>query len=139
MNVAPLQELTAEVRASAAHLFTVKAAVAVRPRGGRTWDASRTFLGSNPPFGARLYYYLKSAQFEGTSAPRVVISDSLGKKIMELAIPAQGGTRAGLHMLVWGLSSDLLGAELVPPGDYVATLQVAGKSYQQRIRVEAEE
>jgi photosystem II stability/assembly factor-like uncharacterized protein len=137
LNVAPLQEFTAAVRDQAAHLFTIQPATALRPRGTRIWEASRTFLGSNPPFGARLYYYLKGPQFEGPSAPRVVITDSLGKKVVELATPAKGGVRAGLHVLVWGLSSDLFSAELVPAGDYVATLHVGGKSYPQRLRIEA--
>jgi photosystem II stability/assembly factor-like uncharacterized protein len=137
MDVAPLQELTPKIRSAPAHLFGVKSAAAFRPRSGRVWEASRTFLGSNPPFGAQIYFHLGQAVAD---APRVVISDSIGNKVADLVPAGKNGGAAGLHAVVWNLASgDLFGVELAPAGDYLATLHVDGKTYLQRFRVEHEQ
>src|SRR5205814_2322177 len=142
VDVAPLQELTAKVLAGDSHLFGVKSAVAFRQRSSRGWDASRSFIGTNPPYGAIIYYYLKSSYKPGNpfGDPQVVITDSLGKKVVELKPPEAERGKAGLYRVVWDLrGSGVLALELVPPGDYVATLHAGGQTYQQRIRVEADE
>jgi len=137
-----LQELTPKVLAREAHLFTVQPAVAFRQRSSRAWDASRSFVGTNPPFGASIYFHLKSGYRPGNpfGDPHVVITDSLGKKVTVLKLPEEDIGKTGLYRVVWNLrGGGALSLELMPPGDYVATLHANGQAYQQKLRVDAEE
>ena len=59
VDVAPLEELTAKVRASQAHLFEIKPATLFSYRPGRGLSAGKNYLAPNPPFGATLWYWLK--------------------------------------------------------------------------------
>jgi photosystem II stability/assembly factor-like uncharacterized protein len=140
MDVAPLQDLTAKVLAGDAFLCPPKTVVAYRPRTGRTWEGGRAFLGTNPPYGVCLFFYLKSPRKAGAAEPRVVITDSLGKKVTELKPADKDAGQSGLYRLVWDLrAGSPFPLEVAPPGEYVATLTVDGQTYQQRIRIEAEE
>jgi photosystem II stability/assembly factor-like uncharacterized protein len=135
MDVTPLQEATAKVL-SDWYLFSVKPVVAHRSRAKRNWIGTRTFLGTNPPFGASIYYYLKNPT---NAVPTIQIRDGKGKVVAELKGPAQTGNQPGLHQVVWDLrrsGSDPFAFELVPPGDYLATLTLGGFQMQQRIVVE---
>jgi photosystem II stability/assembly factor-like uncharacterized protein len=138
LDAAPLEEMTAAVRAEAAHLFAVKPATLYEPRNGSGLTGGKNYTAPNPPYGATIWYALK----EKASAPvRVVIADALGRNLAELA----GSPEAGLHAVQWNLRGgaglDLTrGARLVGPGDYMARLYIAGQMMMARkFRVEAEE
>src|SRR5207244_1431848 len=60
MDIAPLEELTAEVRAQDVHLCEVKPAVAFRFRGSRGGTGAKPYTAPNPPFGAAIYYLIKA-------------------------------------------------------------------------------
>ncbi len=137
LDAAPLEEMTAGVRAEAAHLFEVKPATAYEVRAGRGLAGGKNYAAPNPPYGATLWYSLR----ERAGAPvRVVIADAGGRALVELP----GSREAGLHAVQWNLRGAGLdparAARLVPPGDYVARLFVAGQMMMARkFRVEAEE
>jgi hypothetical protein len=121
--------------------------------------SARKFVGTNPPFGAQLYYSL------GKPAQKVSLKvvDYAGQTVREL--PSQ--TKPGLHRVVWDLSRasarplvGLLSGELPPeavfafaggggrgggvlsqpaqPGVYRVVLNVDGKEFTQPLRVESD-
>jgi photosystem II stability/assembly factor-like uncharacterized protein len=140
MDVAPLQALTPKVLAADAHLFEVKPATRFSYRGSHGWDGAKIFAGANPPYGAVIYYYLKTA---AEKPVRISIADALGNSVAEL----QGAKEPGLHRLVWNLrvavpvgpSGSLRPGPPASPGDYAARLKIGDRVLVQRIRVEAED
>jgi photosystem II stability/assembly factor-like uncharacterized protein len=140
MDVAPLQALTPKVLEAEAHLFDVKPATLFLYRGSHGWSGARSFAGANPPYGAVIYYYLKTAV---NKPVRVSIADALGNPVAYL----EGAKEAGLHRVVWNLRllvpvgpmGLLRPGPSVPPGDYAARLKVGDRTMVQRIRVAAEE
>jgi photosystem II stability/assembly factor-like uncharacterized protein len=138
LDAAPLEEMTAAVRAEAAHLFAVKPATLYEPRYGRGLTGGKNYVTPNPPYGATIWYSLK----EKTAAPvRVVIADAMGRSLAEL----QGSSEAGLHAVQWNLRGPAgldpaPRGHLVGPGEYVARLYIAGQMMMARkFRVEPEE
>jgi photosystem II stability/assembly factor-like uncharacterized protein len=138
LDVAPLEELTNKVLASAAHLFEVKPATAFQPRGDRGLTTAGVFAAPNPAFGAAIHYYFKERP---THPVRLIIADALGNPVAVL----NGTEEAGLHRVVWNLRSSVAGSPadvrvLVAPGDYAVRLEVGEKVVNTRkVRVEAEE
>jgi hypothetical protein len=128
--VAPLEELTPKARAAEAHLCEVRPAVAFEPAKGDP-ALSKSFVGANPPFGAVIYYHLKNAP---AGPVAVTVQDGEGKTVATLP----GGNRPGLNRVVWDLRRAGGGPALVPPGEYVARLEVAGQKLTRPVRVEAE-
>jgi photosystem II stability/assembly factor-like uncharacterized protein len=136
MDVAPLQELTPKVLTAEVHLFEIKPALAYRPHGPRSWAGTKMYLGTNPPYGAEVYYYLREPVGE---APKLTITDGRGKPVAELKT-AKG---AGLHRVSWelrtgGAKAPPAAMRPVPPGEYTATLRVGEREWRKPIRVEAE-
>jgi photosystem II stability/assembly factor-like uncharacterized protein len=137
MDVAPLEELTPDTLASPYHLFDVKPVTAFRYRGSHGLSGAKFFAGTNPPFGAVIYYYLKSPLAEEA---RVIIADALGNPMMEL----KGVKEAGLHQLVWDLrrGTDGPGAgkfgAVVPPGDYAVRLKAGDQEMAKPLKIDAE-
>ena len=120
-DITPLQELTGEVMASAAHLYSVRRATsynAYRPQG---WTPG-IYAAPNPPAGARIRYHLGD---EGDSVT-VTIRDGGGATVREL----KGAGNAGLNELIWDLRLTADGADgepmdpgpRVPPGSYTVAL-----------------
>jgi photosystem II stability/assembly factor-like uncharacterized protein len=130
MDISPLEELTPKVLAAEAHLFDVRPVVAFRPRN--VPPPPKGFVAPNPPYGASLWYYLKTAPAQ---APTLTILGRGGKAVATLPAPA----RAGLQRVVWDLRAEEDRAATVPPGAYVARLQVGGVTLEKPLRVEAEE
>ena len=133
-----LQELTPEVMASAAHLFTVGPATQIRRAGRQAHTGDVFYRGENPPNGAILDYWLGEEAEQG--AVTVVIEDGVGGRVAAV----EGTGRAGMNRVVWDLRHQL-GEEagpgggggpggsgggrrgpLVVPGNYTARLQVEG-------------
>jgi photosystem II stability/assembly factor-like uncharacterized protein len=137
IDVAPLQELTAKVRAEPAHLFDVKPALVFHFRGARGMGVGKNYIAPNPPYGAAIYYYLKDKAMEDV---RVTVSDPLGNPVAIL----QGPGEAGLHQVQWNLLGRASivpprAATSVPPGDYVVRVKIGDQVLAKKVRVEAEE
>ena len=136
MDVAPLEQATADVRAAPAYLFDVKPATLFRYRGSHGLDGAKVYAAPNPAFGAVLFYHLAT---KADGPVRVTIADARGRGIVEL----KGPPAAGLHRLVWSLRAAPEGASgtgpLAPPGEYTAELRVGGQVLTKRFRVEADQ
>jgi hypothetical protein len=130
MDVAPLEELTAKVLASDAHLCDVKPALAFVPRKPENPAAGKGYKAPNPLPAATISYYLKEAEPRPLS---VVITDAQGKPVASLP----GPTAVGLQRVVWNLRPAGEEAKLVAPGEYVATLKVRDRALTRKVRVEA--
>ena len=133
-----LQELTPDVMASAAHLFTVGPATQIRRAGRQAHTGDIFYRGENPPNGAILDYWLGEEAEPG--AVTVVIEDGVGGRVAAV----EGTGRAGMNRVVWDLRHRVGEAggrgggggaggfggggrgPLVVPGTYTARLQVEG-------------
>jgi photosystem II stability/assembly factor-like uncharacterized protein len=134
----PLRELTPEVAAQPAHLFTVGPAYGAYMLGGWTdWAGKAEFRGKNPPEGAIFNVWVK--EFTGDEI-KIAITNAAGTPVANLKSPAtQGVTR-----LVWDLrpTKDMLtdygGVDpkrLMPSGDYTAELTFGKTKMKQTFRV----
>jgi photosystem II stability/assembly factor-like uncharacterized protein len=155
-DVTPLQQLTPEVAASAAHLFEPRDAYRFHSRTSPMTMPNDMTVGENPPYGASINYWLGSAPRGNVT---VRITDSAGKVVRTLR-----GTRdEGLNRVWWDLEDENsvptrmrtpplyadwvdLGPERVrivnnglsilqPPGSYTVTLEVDGRELSQPLRV----
>ncbi len=156
-DVTPLQQLTPEVRASAAHLFQPRAAYRFRQVTDPFEAPNDWTNGDNPPYGASLDYWLGDATAGQDATVR--IADASGDVVRTL----HGTSEAGLNRVWWDLEGENstaivmrttpmyadwvdLGPErmrrvsggmsiLQPPGTYTVTLEVGGRSYTQTLEV----
>ena len=155
-DVTPLQQLTPAVAASAAHLFAPRNAYRFQGRTSPMSMSNDMTAGENPPYGASINYWLRSAP---RGAVTIRIANAAGKTVRTLR-----GTRdAGINRVWWNLQDEPslpirmrttplhadwvdLGAERVrvvaggisilqPPGTYTVTLEVDGQSFTQPLRV----
>jgi photosystem II stability/assembly factor-like uncharacterized protein len=157
-DISPLQQMTPEVRASDAHLFAPRDAYRFR---NVTEPASATYdptAGHNPPFGAVINYYLKSATKD---AVKIEIADAGGKTVRTF----DGTKNAGVNRVWWDMRFDpgkqfrlrtsplyapevTVGPEgwrpapgvepvglLATPGTYTVKLLAGGKEYTQKLRI----
>jgi photosystem II stability/assembly factor-like uncharacterized protein len=130
MDLAPLEELTAEVRATDVHLCAVKPAIAFVLREPEKAAGAREYRAPNPDFGATIYYHLK---VPAAGPVTVQIVDDEGKILTKLS----GSKEAGLNRVQWNLRPDGEKKDLVSPGQYQAFLMVGGKMWTTKVRVEA--
>ncbi len=131
MDVAPLEGLTPKVLAQATELFEVRPAVAFKPRAVAKPGEGK-FVAPNPPYGAVVWYYLKTPPAQ---AATLTVLDANGKTVAKLAT----AQKAGLHRTVWNLQPDGQPGVLAAPGDYQVRLQVGDRVLTRPLRVEAEE
>ncbi len=157
-DISPLQQMTPEVRASDAHLFVPRDAYRFR---NVTEPASVTYdptAGHNPPFGAVINYYLKSATKD---AVKIEIADASGKTVRTV----DGTKNTGINRIWWDMRFDpgkpfhlrtsplyapevTVGPEgwrpapgvepvglLAMPGTYTVKLLAGGKEYTQKLRI----
>ncbi len=157
-DISPLQQMTPEVRASDAHLFAPRDAYRFRnvaQPASTTYDPT---AGHNPPYGAVINYYLKSATKDKV---KIEIADASGKTVRTL----DGTENAGVNRVWWDLRFDpgkpfhlrtsplyapevTVGPEgwrpapgvepvglLAVPGTYTVKLLAGGKEYTQKLRV----
>ena len=133
-DIAPLAELSAEVMASSAHLFTVRRATSYnlyRPQG---WTPG-IYAAPNPPAGVRVRYWL-GAEADSVS---VTIRTRAGVVLRELE--ADGD--AGLNEVIWDLRLTEDGADGEPmrpgprvmPGRYVVALAVGADTLETGVGV----
>lgn len=150
-DVTPISGLTEQVLTSDAHLFPVRPATLLMPWKNESYTAQRVFWGENPPRGAFIAYYLKTALPAGA---KISIVDAQGKLVREL----QGTADAGLNRVVWDLRvappEGVVGRgrpidritqdwQLTPirgpfvlPGAYTVKLTAAGRDLTTTVRVD---
>jgi photosystem II stability/assembly factor-like uncharacterized protein len=94
-DLTPLQHATPQVLASEAHLFPPRPAYRFRFITAPSTPYDDPTVGDNPPYGAAINYYLKSA-----SAPvKVTILDEAGEVVRTLTAPGS----AGFNRIHWDL------------------------------------
>ncbi len=164
-DLTPVREMSAEIAAAPAHLFSSRPAV--RWRYAATPNGSREGAGDNPPAGAIVHYWLAKKP-EGEVSLEVF--DGGGRRVRRLSSVAEPspfgpddpdtrpdekiepalGTEPGVNRAVWDLAWE--GAERIPgakidigdpysgplalPGDYALRLTVEGETYEGRVTVE---
>ena len=94
-DIAPLAELSEEVLASDAHLFSVRRATSLNPYRPQGWTPG-IYAAPNPPAGARVRFWLREQVAGGV---RLVVSDEGGAVMREL----RGRGAAGLNEVIWDL------------------------------------
>ncbi|MDE0356793.1 MAG: hypothetical protein OXN92_03505 [Gammaproteobacteria bacterium] len=126
-----LQELTPEIMAGAAHLFTIEPATQIRRAGGAAHAGDVHYQGENPPNGAILDYWLADAAAEGTVS--IAIEEESGARVATV----DGSTAQGMNRVVWDMRHQVEAGRgpLVVPGTYTARLQAAGVESAQRFLV----
>ena len=121
----PLRELTPEVTAQPAHLFSVRPVEgAYRLPGFSDWDGKGSYHGDNPPEGALFTVWVK--EFSGDEI-KLKVTNAEGQTVANLKAPGA----PGLNRLGWDLrpTPDVLvkyggddAKKLVPTGDYTVEL-----------------
>jgi len=162
-NIAPLRELTPQVLGGDAHLFAPRPAYRFRAIQSPATPYDDPTVGENPPYGATIDYYLKSAASGNVT---IAIQDAKGQTVRTL----NGSRGAGLNRVYWDLrdspskrvvyrTSPLYAPEirvgpdgireseggfgggggdfamLQLPGTYTVKLSVGGRDYSQSLRV----
>lgn len=137
LDLGPLEDLTALVRAAETYLFAPKPATVFHLRHSRVPTGGKEFAAVNPPFGTAIHYYLRQ---KSPSPVLITIKDALGQTVVNL----HGDKEAGLHQVTWSLrqpapaDSDSPGP-LVPSGEYSVQLKIGDRTWTRPLRVEAEE
>ena len=162
-DVTPLQQLTPEVAASAAHLFEPRAAYRFRPVSQEFAMSDDQTDGDNPPYGASINYWLSE---EVDAEVSLEITDAAGEVVRTL----DGTASAGVNRVWWDLLGEPIrevrlrtkplyaddfelgedrtrpfpgglfggggvGAILQPPGEYTVTLRVGDESFSETLTV----
>ena len=164
-DLAPLQQLTPEVMASAAHLFAPRDAYRFRAITPPSVPYSDPTEGTDPEYGASINYWLGDAAVAAadrgeTESPTVEIVDAAGEVVRTLA----GTNNPGVNRIHWDLRDEPNGAIrlltspmyaehiavgdegreapgsrqisiLLPPGRYTVRLNAAGQSMEQPLTV----
>lgn len=148
-DIAPLQQMTAEVAAKNAHLFAPRHAwryaTPMRTYGG----GNKAYAAPNPPYGALLTYYLKE-KLDPKATLKLEILDASGKVLRAVDKLTRD---AGLNRVAWDLREegptmrtppDERAVELgfagargpqVLPGTYTARLTVNAETFEQKFEV----
>ena len=156
-DITPLQQVTPEVTASAAHLFQPRPAYRFRPITAPMAMFDDPSAGENPPYGASISYWLAE---EGEDSVTIRIADAAGDTVRTL----KGPKEAGINRIWWDLRGERsteiklrttplhadwvdLGEDrwrsaprgrisvLLPPGTYTVALEVADQQYAQELGV----
>ncbi len=138
-DLSPFQQLTPDVAASQAHLFSPRPAYRFRLVDNTVREmADDPTAGDNPPYGASLSYWLGS---EPSGEVTIAIADSNGTTIATV----EGTGTIGVNRVTWNLRFSGEGEFgqggggppgvgfrlLAPPGSYTATLKVGGTEHTQ--------
>ncbi|HZD17783.1 MAG TPA: sialidase, partial [Actinomycetota bacterium] len=98
-DVTPLQQLTAEVRASAAHLFEPRPAYRFRPVTENMAVPNDPTAGEDPEYGATLHYWVRAVPEGDTVEAKLAILDAVGDTVRVLTDTAS----AGINRVTWNL------------------------------------
>ncbi len=157
-DITPLQQASAEVLNSTAHLFTPRAAFRFRGITVPYSSSDDPTAGQNPPYGASINYYSKTAP---KAEPSIKILDAKGQTVRTI----RGPRNSGFNRVWWDLRTEQskeirlrtspayapevrLNAEgwrplpeggrmslLVPPGVYTVKLTIDGQEFTQSLTV----
>ncbi len=157
-DLSPLRGLTPEVTGAAAHLFAPGAAYRFRNITNDASAANDPTVGTNPPYGAAINYYLRTTPPGNVT---IAIQDGQNRTIRTL----RGTRAAGLNRVYWDLEHEPtkpvvlrtrplyapdveLGPDgtrsapgtgrlaiLAPPGTYTVRLEVGGQTFTERLEV----
>jgi photosystem II stability/assembly factor-like uncharacterized protein len=155
-DITPLQQLTAQTQAAEAHLFPPRAAYRFREVTQDASSANDPTVGSNPPYGASINYFLRSA---ATGEVTLSILNAQSQVVRNVSAPRA----AGLNRVYWDLrdeptrqvrlrTSPLFAPDirvgpdgwrpgggqmtiLMPPGPYTVRLTVGGKTFTEKLEV----
>src|ERR1041385_4526112 len=97
-DLSPLQKMTSEIAAQNAYLFAPRAAYRWEAYNGNVNGQDDPTTGQNPPPGAGINYWLKSAPQSAT----VTILDASGKTVRTMTAPRQ----AGLNRIYWDFTNE---------------------------------
>ena len=95
-DLAPLQQMTPEVLASASHFFAPRAAYRFRPITAPSSTYDDPTVGEDPEYGASFNYYLKAP---AAKAPTLAITDAQGRAVRTIT----GTNTAGINRVAWDL------------------------------------
>ncbi len=95
-DLTPLRQLTPEVLDSPAHLFVPRPAYRLQPITGPLTVNDDPTDGQNPPYGASIAYFLKSAP---NGDVKITIADSAGRTVRTLTASKE----AGINRVWWDL------------------------------------
>jgi photosystem II stability/assembly factor-like uncharacterized protein len=133
-DINALQELTPDVRAADAHLFTIEPAYMIQYRSERGHTGDMIFYGRNPDRGVRVDFWLA----EGGPV-ELSVADATGSEIARWS--RRGG--AGLNRQTWSLRHARPGQRedsppagpFVVPGTYTVRLEAAGTTVERPVEV----
>ncbi len=138
----PLRELTPEIAAKSAHLFSVpNARGSYITTGFSDWNGKGVYRGQNPPEGALFTVWVK--EFTGDEI-KIAITNAAGQSVANLKSPGV----AGMTRLSWDLrpSEDVLTKyggddpkKFMPSGDYTAELTYGKTKAKQTFHVDIAE
>jgi photosystem II stability/assembly factor-like uncharacterized protein len=94
-----IQQMSAPVIESDAHLFDVRPGLRYTQRFTRYGIGDKPFTGPNPPYGALITYYLKE-KLDDKTPVKIQILDQQGSLINELNRP---GKEKGVNRVTWDL------------------------------------
>ncbi|HJS24691.1 MAG TPA: hypothetical protein VJ751_10080, partial [Pyrinomonadaceae bacterium] len=153
-DLTPIQKMNQTVRDASAHLFPPIATYRFRPSTQPVTMSDDPSAGQNPPYGAAISYYLKSAP---AGDVKIKIEDAKGQLVRTL----NGTKHVGLNRINWNLEGEpttevrmrtspayapeiKVGPDgtrnapgagrmsiLMPPGSYTVKLSVAGQDLAQ--------
>ena len=157
-DLTPIQQMNQTVRDSSAHLFAPRPTYRFRPSVVPVTMSDDPSAGQNPPYGAAISYYLKSAP---AGEVRIRIEDAKGQFVRTL----NGTKNVGLNRVTWNLEGEpttevrlrtspayapdiKVGADgtrnapgtgrisiLMPPGTYTVKLSAGGQELRQPLVV----
>jgi len=149
-DITPLEQINGKVLGSDLHLFDVRPATAWRLYGYKGNTGHKFFIAQNPPYGALISYYLKSATGEKGKV-KIAILDKDGKLVREL----EGNKKAGINRVNWDLRYAVPAeptpeqreamargfgfgprGPMVEPGEYTVKVTVGDKEDSKPVRVE---
>ncbi|MCW5941986.1 MAG: hypothetical protein KIS66_07125 [Fimbriimonadaceae bacterium] len=127
-NVSPLRQLTEDVLKKDAHLFQPDRALAYNPISDMfdAFQAHQRYAAPNPPSGATIAYYLRTAADSVT----VVVTDVSGAELATI----DGAKTPGINVVQWNMRQG--GRGLVPAGKYRVALKVGDKTESRVLEVE---
>ncbi|MBI5083226.1 MAG: hypothetical protein HZB13_01320 [Acidobacteria bacterium] len=147
-DVAPLQQMTAEIAARPAHLFDARPAWRYATPMRAYGIGNRVYSGPNPPYGAILSYFLKE-KLDAKAPLKLEILDSAGKVIRTLDKLTRD---AGVNRAAWDLRYDGPALRVPPrpqevefgggprgpqtvPGTYTARLTTEAGKFETKIEI----
>jgi len=146
-DITPLQQM-ATAGTEDAVLFDIRPAIAYLPdrQRGQQTGGQKAFVGENPPRGAMISYYLKSA---ASGDVKITIADATGRTIRTI----DGTKEQGINRVNWNLTPQPPagrgqgggfgggggggrgGVPAVDAGTYIVTLSVNGKTMTKPVSV----